>query len=49
MKEGDLVVTPPWCWHGHINASGRRTVWFDAANIPLINELDVNFFDPGRR
>jgi gentisate 1,2-dioxygenase len=49
MKEGDLIVTPPWCWHGHINASDHRTVWFDAANIPLINDLDVNFFDPGQR
>jgi gentisate 1,2-dioxygenase len=49
MKEGDLIVTPPWVWHGHINDSDHRTVWFDAANIPLINDLDVNFFDPGQR
>ena len=49
MKPGDLVLTPPWCWHGHINESDGRTVWFDAANIPLINDLDVNFFDPGNR
>jgi gentisate 1,2-dioxygenase len=49
MQEGDLIITPPWCWHGHINESDHRTVWFDAANIPLINDLDVNFFDPGRR
>ena len=49
MHEGDLVLTPPMCWHGHINESGRRTVWFDAANIPLINSLDANFFEPGSR
>jgi gentisate 1,2-dioxygenase len=49
MKPGDLVLTPPWCWHGHINESDSNTVWFDAANIPLINDLDVNFFDPGNR
>lgn len=49
MLPGDLVLTPPWCWHGHINESGRRIMWFDAANIPLINDLDVNFFDPGNR
>ena len=49
MHPGDLVLTPPWCWHGHINESDGRTVWFDAANIPLINDLDVNFFDPGNR
>jgi gentisate 1,2-dioxygenase len=47
MKSGDLVLTPPWCWHGHINEGSRRTVWFDAANLPLIRTLDANFFDPG--
>ena len=47
MREGDLILTPPMCWHGHINESGRRIVWFDAANIPLIRSLDANFFEPG--
>ena len=42
MLPGDLVLTPPWCWHGHINESDHRIMWFDAANIPLINDLDVN-------
>ena len=49
MLPGDLVLTPPWCWHGHINEADHRIMWFDAANIPLINDLDVNFFDPGNR
>jgi gentisate 1,2-dioxygenase len=49
MREGDLVLTPPMCWHGHINESDHRTVWFDAANMPLINSLDANFFEPGSR
>jgi len=47
MHDGDLILTPPMCWHGHINESARRTVWFDAANIPLIRTLDANFFEPG--
>ncbi len=47
MREGDLILTPPMCWHGHINESDHRTIWFDAANIPLIRTLDANFFDPG--
>lgn len=47
MLPGDLILTPPYCWHGHINASNHRTVWFDAANMPLINALDANFFEPG--
>jgi len=49
MREGDLILTPPMCWHGHINESDHRTVWFDAANMPLINSLDANFFEPGSR
>src|SRR5687768_17540743 len=49
MKEADLVLTPPMCWHGHINQSGRRTVWFDAANMPAICALDASFFEPGTR
>jgi gentisate 1,2-dioxygenase len=47
MRAGDLVLTPPMCWHGHINDSDRRTIWFDAANIPLLRTLDANFFEPG--
>ncbi len=49
MHPGDLILTPPLCWHGHINESDHRTIWFDAANMPLINTLDASFFEPGRR
>jgi gentisate 1,2-dioxygenase len=49
MKPGDLVLTPPMCWHGHVNESGHRTYWFDAANMPLICGLEASFFEPGRR
>jgi gentisate 1,2-dioxygenase len=49
MQEGDLVLTPPMCWHGHINEGRRRTVWFDAANMPAICSLDASFFEPGTR
>jgi gentisate 1,2-dioxygenase len=47
MRNGDLILTPPMCWHGHINESDHRIIWFDAANIPLIRQLDANFFEPG--
>jgi gentisate 1,2-dioxygenase len=49
MHAGDLVLTPPMCWHGHINQGSRRTVWFDAANMPAICALDASFFEPGKR
>jgi gentisate 1,2-dioxygenase len=47
MRDGDLILTPPMCWHGHINESNHRIIWFDAANIPLLRTLDANFFEPG--
>src|ERR1700674_3765254 len=47
MREGDLILTPPMCWHGHINDSDHRIIWFDAANMPLIRGLDAHFFEPG--
>ena len=49
MKEADVVLTPPMCWHGHINQGRGRTVWFDAANMPAICALDASFFEPGTR
>jgi len=49
MHEGDLVLTPPMCWHGHINEGDTMTTWFDAANMPLIGHLDASFFEPGER
>ena len=49
MLPGDLILTPPMCWHGHINDSDHRTTWFDAANIPLMGTLDAHFFEPGSR
>jgi gentisate 1,2-dioxygenase len=47
MRAGDLILTPPMCWHGHINESDHRIIWFDAANMPLIRAVDAHFFEPG--
>jgi gentisate 1,2-dioxygenase len=47
MKDGDLILTPPMCWHGHVNESDHRIIWFDAANMPLIRAVDAHFFEPG--
>src|SRR4029453_14437218 len=48
-NRGPPVPPPPMCWQGHINQGPRRTVWFDAANMPAICALDASFFEPGVR
>ncbi|MGD9922216.1 MAG: cupin domain-containing protein, partial [Pseudorhodoplanes sp.] len=47
MRTGDLILTPPMAWHGHINPSNHRIIWFDAANMPLLRALNAHFFEPG--
>jgi gentisate 1,2-dioxygenase len=39
MKPGDLVLTPGWCWHGHINESDGPMVWMDSLDRPLTSAL----------
>lgn len=45
MSEGDLILTPNWTWHEHHNRSDRPIVWLDGLDGPLINALNVLFFE----
>ncbi|MGH2945123.1 MAG: cupin domain-containing protein [Solirubrobacteraceae bacterium] len=48
MRPGDLVLTPNWAWHDHGNESDGPMIWLDGLDIPLVNKLDVPFFEsPG--
>jgi gentisate 1,2-dioxygenase len=47
MHEGDLILTPAWCWHEHVNDGHRRVVWFDGLDLPLARHLDATFFEAG--
>ncbi|ADB51232.1 cupin domain-containing protein [Conexibacter woesei] len=48
MRPGDLVLTPNWTWHDHGNESDGPMIWLDGLDIPLVNKLDVPFFEsPG--
>jgi gentisate 1,2-dioxygenase len=47
MHEGDLILTPAWCWHEHVNDGHRRVVWFDGLDLPLARHLDAAFFEAG--
>ena len=47
MYEGDLIITPNWTWHCHKNDSGKRAIWLDVLDIPLVDSLDAVFGDMG--
>jgi gentisate 1,2-dioxygenase len=45
MHPGDLVLTPAWCWHGHVHTGGDEpVVWFDGLDVPLLVALRAGFY-----
>lgn len=49
MQQGDLVLTPAWCWHEHRNEGDERVVWFDGLDVPLVQYLRSIFLEFGPR
>ena len=47
MAEGDLILTPGWCWHEHVHRGGRPVIWLDGLNSPLHRYLGTAAFEPG--
>ena len=45
MDEGDLILTPNWTWHDHHNDSEDPIIWLDGLDGPLIQSLNVLFFE----
>lgn len=45
MEEGDLILTPNWTWHEHHNESEDPIIWLDGLDGPLIQSLNVLFFE----
>lgn len=48
MHPGDLILTPNWAWHEHINDSDRRVVWLDALDLPLSANIAPVVAEHGR-
>ncbi len=46
MNEGDLVLTPAWCWHDHVHRGSEPMVWLDILDISLMQMLQATFFEP---
>jgi gentisate 1,2-dioxygenase len=45
MEPGDFVTTPGGTWHDHGNEGAAPMVWLDGLDVPLIQLLEVNFFE----
>jgi gentisate 1,2-dioxygenase len=45
MHPGDLILTPGWTWHGHINRTEGPMVWMDSLDVPLIASLRVGLYE----
>jgi gentisate 1,2-dioxygenase len=38
MVPGDLVLTPGWCYHGHVSKAEGPVLWMDSLDAPLVVE-----------
>lgn len=46
MEDHDLVLTPGWTWHDHVNESDKPAIWLDVLDVPLIAALNQAFYEP---
>lgn len=47
MAPGDLILTPNWAWHAHVNRGKTRVVWLDGLDLPLAAHLGAIFAEGG--
>jgi gentisate 1,2-dioxygenase len=47
MEPGDLILTPNWAWHEHINRGRTRVVWLDGLDVPFAGHLGAIFAEGG--
>lgn len=46
MEEGDLILTPNWTYHDHVNESDETAVWVDVLDWPFIGSaLNTPIFE----
>jgi gentisate 1,2-dioxygenase len=45
MEPGDLILTPNWTWHDHINRSDAPIIWIDGLDVPFSRSLDTIFIE----
>jgi gentisate 1,2-dioxygenase len=45
MHPGDLILTPAWCWHGHLNETSSPMLWMDSLDVPLVRTLRAALYE----
>ncbi|HLH95166.1 MAG TPA: cupin domain-containing protein [Xanthobacteraceae bacterium] len=45
MLPGDVVLTPSWSWHGHVNETDETSFWIDFLDIPFVQLTEAMFFE----
>ena len=45
MEPGDLILTPSWTWHDHVNEGTEPMIWLDGLDVPLVQYLKANFYE----
>jgi gentisate 1,2-dioxygenase len=46
MLPGDVVLTPSWSWHGHVNETDQTSYWIDFLDIPFVQLTEAMFYEP---
>jgi gentisate 1,2-dioxygenase len=46
MEPGDLITTPSWSWHDHVNSGDKPIIWLDGANGPMLHFYQAGFANP---
>lgn len=45
MGPGDFILTPAGSWHDHANLSDEPVIWLDGLDGPLVQALNLAFFE----
>jgi gentisate 1,2-dioxygenase len=46
MEPGDLITTPSWSWHDHVNNGDTPIIWLDGADGPMLHYYQAGFANP---
>ena len=47
MLPGDIIFTPNWTWHEHVNEGTDRALFIDVLDVPLHRYLKDAFYESG--